>query len=114
MILFISSIFLAIIAIVGYGRIFQNVFFPNKVNINIGLVGVFGLFFLSFISYLTHLIYPHNYIHNSVILVVGLILFFFFYRKKKVIINKNFYIILLCLIVGVFIAKTHDDFPYYH
>lgn len=114
MILLILSTFLAIMAIVGYGRIFQKAFFPDKVNISIGLVGIFGLFFLSFISYLTHLIYPHNYVHNSVILVIGLILFFFFYKKKKVIINKSFYIILLCLFVGVFIAKTHDDFPYYH
>ena len=114
MILFISSIILAIIAIVGYGRVFQLFFLPNEVKINTGLVGIFGLFLLSFISYLTHLIYPHNYVHNSVILVIGLILFFIFYRKKKIIINKRFYIILLCLFVGVFIAKTHDDFPYYH
>ena len=83
MILFISSILLAIMAIVGYGRIFQRVFFPNEIYINTGLIGIFGLFFLSFISYLTHLFYPHNYVHNSVILVIGLILFLFFYKKKK-------------------------------
>ena len=101
-------------SIIGYGRIFQRVLFSNEASINTGLVGIFGLFFLSFISYLTHLFYPHNYVHNSIILVIGLISFFFFYRKKKIIINKSFYIILLCLFVGVFIAKPHDDFPYYH
>ena len=45
MILLILSTFLAIMAIVGYGRIFQKAFFPDKVNISIGLVGIFGLFF---------------------------------------------------------------------
>ena len=73
MILFISSILLAIMTIVGYGRFFQKAFFSNEIYINTGLVGIFGLFFLSFISYLTHLVYPHNYVHNSIILVIGLI-----------------------------------------
>ena len=83
MILFISSILLAIMAIVGYGRIFQRVFFPNEIYINTGLIGIFGLFFLSFISYLTHLFFPHNYLHNSIIFIIGLVFFFTFTKKNK-------------------------------
>ncbi len=114
MIVFISSIFLSILTILGFGKFFQKFFFPKDIFVNIGLIGIFGLFFLSFISYLTHLFFPHNYLHNSIIFIIGLVFFFYFHKKKQIKINKNFYIILLCLFVGVFIAKSHDDFPYYH
>jgi hypothetical protein len=114
MIVFILSILLSILTILGFGKFFQKFFFSKDIFFNIGLVGIFGLFFLSFISYLTHLFFPHNYLHNSIIFIIGLVLFFYFHKKEQIKINKNFYIILLCLFVGVFIAKSHDDFPYYH
>ena len=78
MLIFITFIFLSIMSIIGYGKLFQRIFFDKQVLINNGLVGFFGLFFLSFISYLTHLVYPHNVFHNSVLLIAGVLFFFFF------------------------------------
>ena len=114
MLIFITFIFLSIMSIIGYGKLFQRIFFDKQVLINNGLVGFFGLFFLSFISYLTHLVYPHNVFHNSVLLIAGVLFFFLFFLNKKIKINKSSYIILLLLFIGIFIAKSHDDFPYYH
>ena len=82
MIVFISSIFLSILTILGFGKFFQKFFFPKDIFVNIGLIGIFGLFFLSFISYLTHLFFPHNYLHNSIIFIIGLVFFFYFHKKK--------------------------------
>ena len=114
MLIFIIFIILSLMAIIGYGKIFQQIFFDKKVLINNGLVGFFGLFFLSFISYLTHLVYPHNFVHNSVLLIVGILFFLIFSHNEKIKISKSSYIILILLFIGVFIAKSHDDFPYYH
>ena len=114
MFIFITFILLSIISIIGYGKLFQRIFFDNQVVISNGLVGFFGLFFLSFISYLTHLFYPHNFVHNSVLITGGILFFSLSFINKKIEINKSSYTILILLLIGVFIAKSHDDFPYYH
>ena len=112
-IIFLLFIYLILIAILGYGSFFRNYFF-NLGNItNVGLIGFFGLFFLSGISYISHIFFPHNYLHNSIVLVFGLILFWInFYNK--IFFPKINYLLFLLLILGIFLAKTHDDFPYYH
>ena len=73
-----------------------------------------GLFSLYFISSITHVFLTHNYIHNILVHSFGLI-FFIFYRKKF---HKDelkiLLIFFLILFIGFFIAKTNEDFPYYH
>lgn len=109
--LFFSLI--TLVSILGYGSFFKNYIIKLNYNINLGIIGFLGLFFLSGISYISHLFVPHNYLHNTLILFIGLF-FFRFYFYKKISISKLNYFILLFLIIGIFLAKTHDDFPYYH
>ena len=104
---------LTLVSILGYGSFFRNYIIKLNYNINLGIIGFLGLFFLSGISYISHLFVPHNYLHNTLILFIGLF-FFWFYFYKKISISKLNYFILLFLIIGIFLAKTHDDFPYYH
>ena len=75
---FILFVFLSLISILGYGKIFETVFIDKKKELPIGLTGFFGLFLLSVISYFTHIFTSHDYIHNSLFLIVGIFLFIFF------------------------------------
>ena len=114
MILFVTFILASIMSIIGYGNFFHRFFLDKKTLISNGLLGIFGLFFLSSISYFTHLIYPHNFLHNSILFLLGIVFFFIFLVNKQIKINKSSYLILLLLLIAVFIAKSHDDFSYYH
>ncbi len=113
-ILFVTFTFLSLVSIIGYGSLFKFLFLKNSNKLNIGLLGFLGLFLISFISYLTHLFYPHNHIHNLILLISGFIFFIYFLRKKEIVIKKQYYLILAFLFVGIIIGKSHDDFPYYH
>ena len=108
-----SYSFVILISTLGYGLVFNSIIF-SKNTINNAVVGFFGLFFLYFISATTHLFTSHNYIHNIIILLIGLI---FFYLKKKKIkkaeLNTIFTFFIL-LFSGFILAKTNEDFPYYH
>ena len=55
---------------IGYGFIFLKLFKLENFNYNFGIVGITGLFFLSIISSYSHLLFPHNYIHNIIIIIV--------------------------------------------
>jgi len=114
LLIFVSFVFFALWSILGFGKLFETFFFDSSVKINIGLTGFFGLFILSSIAYITHLFVPHNYIHNLILLFSGLISFTYFYRNSSLQISKIHYLIFFLLIIGVFLAKSHDDFGYYH
>ena len=64
----------------GYGSITLNFLKINSENI--GLYGIMGLFLLSIFSSYSHLLFPHNYIHNLIFILIGL-LFFFKIKEKK-------------------------------
>ena len=104
--------FLILISIIGYGTLIDS---KEKNLISIGFLGLKGLFILIILSYFTNFLTPHNFIHNSVILIIGVLLFLYNY-KKTIKINNNFYIILssIVLFLGILIEKNHDDFFYYH
>ena len=108
-----SYSFVILISTLGYGLVFNSIIF-SKNTINNAAVGFFGLFFLYFISATTHLFTSHNSIHNIIILLIGLI---FFYLQKKNIkkseLNTIFTFFIL-LFSGFILAKTNEDFPYYH
>jgi len=120
-ILFISTYLILITSIIGYGLFFSAFFTSyNKINVNnvsTGYVGLYGIFVLILISYLTNLVLPHNYGHNLVIFLIGIIffLYFFFKFKKKILNDKNYFLFFIALsIFAIFYFKNHDDFPYYH
>ena len=71
LLIFVSFILFALWSILGFGKLFETLFFDGSVNINIGLTGFFGLFILSSVAYITHLFAPHNYIHNLILLFLG-------------------------------------------
>ena len=115
--IFILSYILIILSVVGFGFLSSIVF--NKFNIsnNLGYFGLIGLFFLGIYSYLSSIFIKHNYLHNSILLFIGLASFYYYFRKnfknfKPQIIN--FLIIFSILFFSSIIFKMHDDFSYYH
>lgn len=80
---------------------------------NIGLNGILGLFILSVLSSYTHLFFVHNFFHNIIIISFGLFLLF----KTKALKNndlKLLFFAMTLLAIFLFIAKTNEDFGYYH
>ena len=114
-IIFIFYIKLFIFSTIGYGFIFSRFINKELFVLNIGYQGIIGFFFLSLISMLTSFFVSHNFYFNSLIHLIGLSFFLNFYLKSK---NKNdfklLFLIFLTLIIGAYVFKNHDDFPYYH
>ena len=112
---FITSLFI-LLSTLGYGLIFTGNIFKKNDYLNLSFKGILGIFFLYIISSITHLFLPHNYLHNSIILIIGLLLFYNYLNKglvEKKYLNKIL-IIFACLFLGLLISKTNEDFPYYH
>ena len=115
--IFIFSYLLILSSVVGFGFLSSIIF--NKFNIsnNLGYFGLIGLFFLGIYSYLSSIFIKHSYVHNSVLLSIGLISFLYYliknFKKFKPQIF-HFVIIFFILFFSSLIFKMHDDFPYYH
>ena len=112
--IFFSIYLLIILSVIGYGSLFCRIFSKDK-KYNCGLKGLYGLFFLILYSYLSHYFIAHSFIHNSIILILGLV-FLIYYQSKE---TNSFSIKIsllnfLILFIALLIFKTHDDFPYYH
>ncbi len=112
--LFVSI--LIVLSTLGYGMVFSYKLFGNSRYLNLPLKGIFGIFFLYLISSFTHLVLPHNFVHNSIIIFLGLILFFKFSSRKNFEIYEFKLIVFFftCLLLGFLISKTNEDFSYYH
>jgi hypothetical protein len=112
---YLSSYFIIIISIIGYGLLFQNIL-RNIIDVEFEYNLLGSLLFLIFLSFLTHFFFNHGYTHNLIIIIIGIISFIFFYFKKKMLkrYSKYLYIIFGILTIALLTAKTHDDFPYYH
>lgn len=116
-IIFLLTFYLLLISTLGYGLIFNNLFFSKIINFdneNIIHFGFFGLFTLTFISIFSSLFFSHNFIHNLVIHIGGIIYFITFKAKNKNNYLKLIFYISLILLSALFISKTHDDFSFYH
>ena len=108
--------FLIIFSVVGYGLFFSYLTNTENLSKNFGYSGLLGLFFLTIYSYLSNLILAHGIIHNTIILLIG-ILSYLYFLKKKIFKNKEMLLIVILFIIlffSILIFKTHDDFPYYH
>ena len=95
--------FLILISILGIGFLLNS---EKKKDFSIGFLGLKGLFILIILSYFTNFFIPHNLIHNSIILLIGI--FLFIYNYKNIIkINFNFVIILsiVVLFLGILLNK---------
>ena len=106
-----------LISVVGYGFLFQKLCFNNIEKFEdqtIIYTGFYGLFLLTIISLVTSLFISHNFVHNSLIHLVGILslIFISFKNKKKYL--KNVLFISIFTISALLISKTHDDFSYYH
>ena len=99
-------------SIIGYGFISSKIL---SARFSLGEMGISGILFVTLLSYSTNFIFAHNFVHNSLFLVIGLIGFFYLLQKR--LFRKKISLILLissALFVGLLMYKTHDDFFYYH
>jgi len=104
---------------IGYGIIYSYICDKEYLNQNIGTIGLVGCFFLIFISYLTNIFTSHGYLHNIILLTIGLlssITYFYVKKSYKNFLNNQKIIIFIffALLIGIFLHKSHDDFSYYH
>ena len=114
--LFVSFFYFLLISTIGYGILFEKLFFKSykSKNTNTIFLGFYGLFSLTFISIFSSFFFAHNFIHNIAIHLLGVLLFFLIKMKEKKTFLKIIFYISLILISALFISKTHDDFSYYH
>ena len=100
---------------IGYGFLFSLIVDRELLKYNLGYIGIFGFFFISLLSIATSFVVPHNFIHNSILHLIGLTAFIFLLKKSiKFSEIKYFWILLLIFWIGLYVYKNHDDFPYYH
>ncbi len=113
LVLFFTFSLIILFSTVGYGLITVKFLNFEKYNFNYGLIGILGLFSLSVISSYTHLFFPHNYLHNLIIIffgLLGLVLFNKGFFKE----SKYTFVIFVLLFISILMAKTNEDFSYYH
>ena len=114
-IIFLISYFLIVLSVVGHGVLAIKLTKTNISTEEIGFVGLAGVFFLILYSYLTHFFMSHGYLHNIILIIIGLVSIFYF--RSKILTKRNF-IFLFSIFSIIFLAfiifKTHDDFGYYH
>ena len=80
--LFFLISLLILFSTIGYGLLVTKFLKFENFNYNYGLIGFLGLFILSIIASLTHLFAPHNYIHNILIILIGITSLITIDRKK--------------------------------
>ena len=116
--IFVIFYFTIIFSVLGYGYLALNFSKNKSTSSDLGYIGLVGILFLIIISYISHFFVPHNYIFNSLILIIGLFLFIFEILKDKKFLEKNniklLIFIFIILFLGIMMHKTHDDFSYYH
>ena len=113
LILFFIFSLLILFSTLGYGLITIRILKFEKLNLNYGIIGIFGLFLLSIVSIYTHLFFPHNKIHNLIVIFFG-ILSLLLLEKKKFFEIKYLFIIFILLFISILMSKTNEDFGYYH
>ena len=107
------SFFLIIFSIIGYGNISSLIL---KRTFSFSELGFYGLISMILISYVSNFVVPHNYIHNVIVILVGIVFFLLLLFRSNY--DKFFLfitiLIFLILFIGILLHKNHDDFFYYH
>ena len=99
-------------SIIGFGYVSSKFL---SIRLSLGELGLSGILFMTILSYITNLFIPHGFIHNSIILAIGLFSFVLILKKK--LFKKKIKVILSVssiFFIGILMYKTHDDFFYYH
>lgn len=109
---FITSLIIAL-STLGYGFFTLRFLKLDNIILNYGLLGILGLLLLSIVGSYTHLFFAHNYIHNIIIILIGLI-FLIKFKKKNYQQLKILLFFFILLFISVVISKTNEDFGYYH
>ena len=116
-IIFIFIFYILLISVIGYGILFQNLCFEKIKSLNDQrsiFIGFYGMLILTLISLCSSLFLPHNFIHNIILHLIGVLLFIFVDIENKKNYLKFILLISLFVFVALLISKTHDDFSYYH
>ena len=106
--------FTILFSILGYGKL-VTLFSSNDQDID--FQGFNGIALLIIISYLTNFFFPHDFLHNSIVILFGLSIFLFDIGKnykKKIKEYKLIFLVFLIIFIGLLMYKNHDDFYYYH
>ena len=112
--IFILFYFAIILSCLGYG-IFISQKLENYLKIEcLGFKGLIGIFFLLIYSYISHFMIPHGLLHNSILMLIGLLFFTYYAINSKFRGMKILFFTFSILFLSFLIFKTHDDFPYYH
>ena len=113
---FVLFLFFSASSILGYGFLFNNLFFNYKIK-NIGEIGLLGFFFIFFISILVHFITTLSPLINFLLLLAGAIVSYFHYvriitelRKIK---HYTYPVLLICILSSVTL-NTYADYEWYH
>ena len=85
--IFITYIILFIISTIGHGEIFSRIIYKDLIKLNIGYLGIIGFFSLSIYATLSSYFFAHNYFHNIILHIIGLLGFIFYLNREK----KNFH-----------------------
>ncbi len=113
--IFFVSYFLIVLSVIGHGVLAIKLIKINISTKEIGFVGLVGIFFLILYSYITHFFISHDYMHNIIFIILGLVSIYYF---RSEILTKRNLIFLFSIFSFIFLAfiifKTHDDFGYYH
>ena len=86
---YLSSYFLLLFSIVGYGNFLKLIFF-KKEKINLGYLGIFGILFLIIVAYSSNFFIPLSSNFNLFILIVGIIFFIKILIKSFINYKKEF------------------------
>ena len=115
-IIFLFYYFLFLISTIGHGFIFSRLVFRNFITLNLGYQGLIGFFSISIISLFSSYLTPHNFLHNTVLHLIGIVSFIIFLNKniKKYREFKLLLVLSFIFLIGAYLFKNHDDFPYYH
>ena len=105
--------FILVFSIIGFGKF---VCIHTKLKFDIGFQGLLGILFLIIVSYFSNYFFPHNYFHNSIIILIGFSYFIYLAFLKKIVFRdiKIVFIVFSILFIGLLMYKNHDDFITYH
>ena len=84
LIIIISFFLLILLSIVGFGFLSAKILSIGIEKNHSNFFGLFGIVTLTFVSYLTNLFISHNFIHNILLLIIGLIAFLYGIYKEKI------------------------------
>ncbi len=113
----ITTYFVTILlSIIGIGFLSSKILEIEINRSKIYLFGLIGIISLTFISYFTNLFVAHNFLHNILLLSIGLISFLYGVYKKNIdfiYVRKIIFLAILLILLSL-LYKTHDDFDWYH